>query len=263
MTLSEKVFYEALTFEETELIKTISDQAAAALLSLRFSERLRRTKELEALQTMSAFFMHDLKNLASKLSLVMQNLPDHIDNQEFRTDALKTIAQSVSKINKMSSGLSLLSQKINLSFIETNINDLVTKVITDVKEYVKIPVEQNMDMNVPLIPVDKEQMHKVLENLLINAYDAAGKGGIISITTNFQNNWVEISVRDNGCGMTKAYMEKNLFRPFQTTKKQGMGIGLYHCKTIMDAHGGKLDVESEEGKGAVFKIILPVGRNLG
>jgi len=261
MTLSEKVFYESLTFEESELIKTISDQAAAAILSLRLSERLRQTKELEAFQTMSAFFMHDLKNLASKLSLVTQNLPLHMDNPEFRADALKTISQSVSKINKMSSRLSLLSQKIDLSFRETNINDLITVAISDVKEYVKSAVCQNFDQNTPLLPIDQEQMHKVLENLLMNAYDATGNDGQISVATSFQDNWVEISVSDTGCGISKEFIEKNLFRPFQTTKKQGMGIGLYHCKTIIDAHGGKLNVESEEGKGTVFKILLPLGRN--
>jgi len=261
MTLSEKVFYEALTFEESDLIKTISDQAAAALLGLRLSERLRQTKELEAFQTMSAFFMHDLKNLASKLSLVTQNLPLHMDNPEFRTDALKTISQSVSKINKMSSRLSLLSQKIDLSFRETNINDLITTAIYDLKEYVKAPVSQNFDKNMPLLPIDQEQMQKVLENLLMNAYDATGNDGQISVAANFQDSWVEISISDTGCGISKEFMEKNLFHPFQTTKKQGMGIGLYHCKTIVDAHGGKLNVESKEGKGTVFKILLPLGRN--
>ena len=261
MTLSEKVFYEALTFEESELIKTISGQAAAALLGMRLSERLRQTKELEAFQTMSAFFMHDLKNLASKLSLVTQNLPLHMDNPEFRTDALKTISQSVSKINKMSSRLSLLSQKIDLSFRDTNINDLITAAIYDAKEYVKAQVRQNFDQNMPLLPIDQEQMHKVLENLLMNAYDATGNDGQISVATSSQDNWVEISVSDTGCGISKEFMERNLFRPFQTTKKQGMGIGLYHCKTIIDAHGGKLNVESEEGKGSVFKILLPLGKN--
>jgi len=261
MTLSEKVFYESLTYEESKLIKTISDQAAATILSLKLSERLRQTKELEAFQTMSAFFMHDLKNLASKLSLVTQNIPLHMDNPEFRADALKTISQSVSKINKMSSRLSLLSQKIDLVFRETNINDLITASIDDVKAYVKGTVSHNLDKNMPLLSVDQEQMHKVLENLLINAYDATGSDGQISVATGFQDNWVEISVSDTGCGMSKEFMEKNIFRPFQTTKKQGMGIGLYHCKTIIDAHGGKLSVESEEGKGSVFKIMLPIGRN--
>lgn len=261
MTLSEKVFYEGLTFEESELIKTISDQAAAALLSLRFAEHQRQTKELEAFQTMSAFFMHDLKNLASKLSLVTQNLPQHMDNPEFQADALKTISQSVTKINKMSSRLSLLSQKIDLSFRETDINELIAAAIRDLKEYVKIPVEMNFDPNMPPLSIDQEQMHKVLENLLMNAYDATGSSGEISVVTGIQDGRAEISVSDTGCGIPKEFLENNLFRPFQTTKKQGMGIGLYHCKTIVDAHGGKLNVESEEGKGTVFKILLPLGTN--
>jgi putative PEP-CTERM system histidine kinase len=257
MTLSEKVFYEPLTYEETELIKTIADQAAAALMNLRLSERLRQSQELEAFQSMSAFFMHDLKNLASKLSLVTQNLPVHIDNPEFRTDALKTISQSVTKINAMSSRLSLLSQKLELNLTKTDLKDLVESTISDTKDYILAPISENLN-TVPSLLLDREQIHKVLENLLMNAYDALRDNGQITVTTCSHDKWVEISVRDNGCGMSKEFIEKNLFRPFQTTKKQGMGIGLYHCKTIVEAHGGKIEVDSEEGKGTTFRVLLPV-----
>jgi putative PEP-CTERM system histidine kinase len=260
MTLSEKVFYESLTFEDSELIKTIADQAAASLLNLRFSETLRKAKEQEAFQTMSAFFLHDLKNLASKLSLVTQNLPLHLDNPEFRMDALRTISQSVVKINKMSSRLSLLSEKIDLVFRETNLNDLIAVAIADAKKYVKAPIDQNTDSTIPDIAIDQEQIYKVIENLLMNAYDAAGEQGQIAISSLKRDNWAEIHVADNGCGMTVEFMEKCLFRPFQTTKKQGMGIGLYHCKTIIDAHGGKFLAESEESKGTTFTILLPLVR---
>jgi putative PEP-CTERM system histidine kinase len=259
MTLSEKVFYQPLSFEESELMKTIADQAAAGLLNLRLSERLRQTKELEAFQSMSAFFMHDLKNLASKLSLVTQNLPVYMDNPEFRTDALRTISQSVSKINTMSSRLSLLSQKLELTFKQADLNDLIASTVSDLKEFIKAPIAQNLD-TVPPLSIDREQIHKVLENLLMNAYDAAGENGRIAIATACGNNQVEISVSDNGCGMSREFMEKSLFRPFQTTKKQGMGIGLYHCKTIVEAHGGRIEVESEEGKGTTFRVLLPLAR---
>lgn len=259
MTLSEKVFYQPLSFEESELMKTIADQAAAGLLNLRLSERLRQTKELEAFQSMSAFFMHDLKNLASKLSLVTQNLPVYMDNPEFRTDALRTISQSVSKINTMSSRLSLLSQKLELTFKQADLNDLIASTVSDLKEFIKAPIAQNLD-TVPPLSVDREQIHKVLENLLMNAYEAAGKDGRITVATACGNNQVEISVSDNGCGMSREFMEKSLFRPFQTTKKQGMGIGLYHCKTIIEAHGGRIEVESEEGKGTTFRVLLPLAR---
>ena len=259
MTLSEKVFYAPLTFEESELVKTIADQAAAGLLNLRLSDSLRQAKELEAFQSMSAFFMHDLKNLASKLSLVTQNLPIHMDNPEFRKDALKTISQSVSKINAMSSRLSLLSQKLDLSFEETALNDLVAASVLDVKEYVKATISQNLD-TLPSLSIDREQIHKVLENLLMNAYDALVQDGQITVATSSQDNWAVISIVDNGCGMSKEFMEKYLFRPFQTTKKQGMGIGLYHCKTIVEAHGGRIEVESEEGTGTTFRVLLPLAR---
>jgi len=259
MTLSEKVFYEPLSFEESELLKTIADQAAANLLNLRLSESLRQAKELEAFQSMSAFFMHDLKNLASKLSLVAQNLPIHMDNPEFRADALKTMSQSVAKINGMSSRLSMLSQKLELIFKDTDVNELVAETVAELKDLIGATIEQDLN-KIPALSVDRQQVHKVLENLLMNAYDAAGKGGHIRVTTANQSSWLEISVSDNGCGMSKEFMEKNLFRPFQTTKKQGMGIGLYHCKTIVEAHGGRIDVESEEGKGTTFRVMLPINK---
>ncbi len=256
MTLSEKVFYESITFEESELIKTIADQAAAGLLNLRLSEQLRQTKELEAFQTMSAFFMHDLKNLASKLSLVTQNLPVHMDNPEFRQDAMRTITQSVSKINTMSNRLSLLSHKLVLAFKKIDLNDLVETTISEIKSAVGVSITQNLE-TLPPVSIDREQVHKVIDNLLINANDALGQEGQIIVATSYKDNWAEITVLDNGCGMSREFMEKSLFRPFQTTKKHGMGIGLYHCKTIVEAHGGRIEVESEEGKGTIFRVLLP------
>ncbi|PKN65658.1 MAG: PEP-CTERM system histidine kinase PrsK [Deltaproteobacteria bacterium HGW-Deltaproteobacteria-12] len=257
MTLSEKVFYESLTFEESELLKTMADQAAAGLLNLRLSEQLRQTKELEAFQTMSAFFMHDLKNLASKLSLVTQNLPVHMDNPEFREDAFRTIGQSVTKINAMSSRLSLLSRKLELAFAQADLNDLVEMTISEIKGSFRVPIIRNLE-KLPPVSVDRDQVHKVIDNLLINANDALGHDGQIIVSTVYKDNWAEIAISDNGCGMSREFVEKNLFRPFQTTKKHGMGIGLYHCKTIVEAHGGRIEVESEEGKGTTFRVLLPV-----
>jgi putative PEP-CTERM system histidine kinase len=256
MTLSEKVFYKPLSFEELELVKTLADQAAESLMNLQLSEKLRKAKELEAFQSMSAFFMHDLKNLASKLSLVTQNLPVHLDNPEFRQDAVKTITQSVSKINGMVSRLSLLSQRLELNREKADVNDLVLGVLSDLKPYITAVVVEDFH---PLkaIPIDREQLHKVLENLIINANDAiAGENGQITVSTRENGQWVEISVADNGCGMSREFIEKSLFRPFQTTKKQGMGIGLYHCKTIVEAHRGRMEVDSEEGRGTVFRVLL-------
>ena len=120
MTLGKRVMDQPLSFQDYELLRTIGDQSAAALLNLRLSEKLRQTKELEAFQVMSAFFMHDLKNLASKLSLVSQNMPKHYDNEEFRQDAMRTVSQSVDKIKGMCTRLSLLSQTLEINPRETS-----------------------------------------------------------------------------------------------------------------------------------------------
>jgi hypothetical protein len=149
---------------------------------------------------------------------------------------------------------------LDLNFTQTNLNDLVAETVLDTKDYVLAPISQNLD-TVPPLFLDHEEIHKVLVNLIMNAYDASGENGQITVATRLQDRWAEISVHDNGCGMSKAFMETNLFRPFQTTKKQGMGIGLYHCKTILEAHGGRIEVDSEEGKGTTFRVLLPVNSN--
>lgn len=262
MTLSEKVFYEPLTFEEMELLKNVADQVAAALLNLRLAERLRQAKELEAFQAMSAFFMHDLKNLSSKLSLVTQNLPVHLDNPEFRSDALRTISQCVAKINSMSGRLTLLSQKLELFRAETDVNAFIAAAVAGAETYLAVPVSLDLQ-EVPPIVIDREQINKVLENLLMNAHDAVGTDGRITVASALRDGWVELSVSDNGNGMSREFVEKHLFRPFQTTKKQGMGIGLYHCRTIVETHGGRIQVESEEGRGTTFRVLLPLTATKG
>jgi putative PEP-CTERM system histidine kinase len=257
LTVGAKVSDEAYPFEDLELLKTIADQAAANLLTLRLGERLQQAKEMEAFQVMSAFFVHDLKNLASRLSLVTQNLPVHFNNPEFRGDALKTITQSLDKINGMCSRLSLLSQKLELHPQEVDLNQLLKTTLKGLKGLLKS--EPVLDLQtLPKTFVDPEQIQKVLNNLLLNANEAILNGGGIRIATKLQGNSIFLSVSDDGCGMSREFMERRLFRPFQTTKKQGMGIGLFHCKKIIEAHQGKIEVESEEGKGSTFKLFLPV-----
>jgi len=257
MTLNERLMKEPLSVEDINLLKTIADQAAGSILNIKMSERLRRAKEIEAFQTMSAFMLHDLKNLASKLSLTMQNLPVHFNNSEFRNDALRSISESVSKINTMCSSLSLLRQKIVLQKTDTDLNELVTKTLVNLDSCCKSALIRDLQ-SLPRLVMDPEQLQKVLTNLVLNATEAMGNGGEIRVATRQKDGWVVLLVSDNGCGMSKEFIEKSLFRPFQTTKKQGMGIGLFHSKMIVEAHQGRIEVESEVGKGTTFRVMLPV-----
>ena len=257
LTVGARVAQETYSFEDRELLKTIADQAAANLLTLRLGERLQQAKEMEAFQVMSAFFMHDLKNLASRLSLVTQNLPVHFENPEFRQDALKTISQSLEKINGMCNRLSLLSQKLALRPQEGDLNETARRALAGVDGLLK--TKPTADLRpLPRVMLDPEQFPKVVTNLLLNANEAIGDAGTIRVSTESLGNWAVLSVADDGCGMSADFIRLRLFRPFQTTKKQGMGIGLFHSRKIVEAHQGRIEVESEEGRGTTFRVMVPL-----
>ena len=257
LAIGDKVSNEPYTFEDRELLKTLADQAAANLLTLKLGERIQQAREAEAFQVMSAFFMHDLKNVASRLSLLTQNLPVHFNNPEFRKDALKAISQSLERINRMCGRLSILSQGLEILPKEVDLNRLVTEILQGMNGLLKTePMLQLGEL--PRIRLDPEQIQKVLTNLLFNANDAIGETGSIRVKTEALGNAVSISVIDDGCGMSREFMQRSLFHAFRTTKKQGTGIGLFHSRKIVEAHGGRIEVESEEGKGSTFRVVLPL-----
>ena len=262
LTLSGRSEDAPLTVQDKELLKTIGDQAAANLLNLRLADQLHKAKAMEALQTMSAFFIHDLKNLASKLSLVMENLPVHFDNPNFRQDAIRSVTQSVGKIENMCSKLSFLSQSLEIYPKPASLDQLVTDALKSLDGMFKVPVLCSLG-NVNVLHIDGEQIQKVIVNLILNACEAVVGGGQISISTFRDGSWAQLVVSDTGCGMSREFIETRLFKPFQTTKPQGMGIGLFHCKTIVETHGGRIEVESVEGKGTTFRVLLPEKRVAG
>ena len=110
----------------------------------------------------------------------------------------------------------------------------------------------------PLALQIREQMLKVVTNLVLNATEAVSGKGQIRVETNRHNGWVVLAVADNGCGMSEEFLHRSLFRPFQTTKKKGLGIGMFQSKMIVEAHGGRIEVESEQGRGSTIRVLLPV-----
>ncbi len=258
MTLNDdRVGYEELAAEDSLLLETLATQLASSLLNLRYLARLRHAKELETFQTVSTFFVHDLKNLASRLSLTMQNLPANFDNADFRADALRVISSSVAKIDDMCERLALLRQNIELRLSDCDLNNLVMSTLDEFKTHLRTEIKQELQP-VSRIRMDSEQIHKVLTNLVINASEATNGNGSILVTTLQEGNTVCFSVRDDGCGMSEEFIEKSLFRPFQTTKKKGLGIGLFHSKLIVEAHRGTFEVNSTVGVGTEFRVLLPI-----
>jgi len=257
ISVGDPVKYRSLSLEEKDILGTIAEQVAAGLLNIKLSERIRQAGEMEAFQAVAAFFVHDLKNLASKLSMMLENLPDHFDNPEFRGDALKMMSRSVDQINTMCSRMSVLREKLDIRPVQTDLNQVVTSTLTGLDCVPAGCLVQQLDP-VPKILADPEQIQKVVFNLILNAGDAVGHDGEIVVATGTQDGWVELSVKDNGCGISKEFMDHFLFRPFKTTKAKGTGIGLFQSKMIVEAHNGIIEVDSREGQGSTFRVLLPI-----
>ncbi len=244
-----------LSIEDFDLLKTLAEQAAVLLLNQRLFDNIGRAREMQAFQALSAFFMHDLKNVASTLNLTLQNLPVYYDNPEFRADALKTISFSREKIQKMCCQLSVLNQKFEIQRRESDVNEIITSTLSGLNLNGVVLANLNP---LPKTSLDSEQIQTVILNLILNANEAAAGNGEIRIETGTDKDHVIVTVTDNGCGMSSEFVRNDLFRPFKTTKKSGSGIGLYQCKKIVEAHGGWIEVKSQEGCGSTFRMLLPL-----
>lgn len=243
--------------EDLDLLKCLGDQLAASLLNLRLSQQLIEAREFEAFQSMSAFFIHDLKNTASTLSMMLHNLPLHFQSAEFRADALRGIAKSVERINTLIGRLSLLRRGFAVHPVSMDLNELVTAAVRQLDGILGLQVHCEL-VALPEVPIDLEHFPKVLTNLLLNAREAVPEGGRIRVRTGQQDGHAWVSVTDNGPGMSADFVQRRLFRPFQTTKSKGLGIGLFQSKMIAEAHGGHIEAESELGKGTTFRVFLPL-----
>jgi putative PEP-CTERM system histidine kinase len=239
------------------VLKCICDQIAAGLLNLRLAQKLLQAKELEAFQTMSAFFVHDMKNTANTLNLMLQNLPVHFDNPEFRADALRGISKTVERVNFLISRLGSIRSELQIKPVEADLNTVIAKALDGWEDVAGINLKKDFS-TLPKFPFDPEQILKVATNLIFNAREAVAQNGQVQISTAQKNGFVVFTVSDNGCGMSREFMERQLFRAFQTTKKNGLGIGMFQSKMIVEAHKGRMEVESEAGKGTTFRVMLPL-----
>ena len=257
LILADRVNAIPYTHEEMELLQCLGDDVAANLLNIRLTRENMERKELEAFQTMSTFFIHDLKNAASTLGLTLQNLPSHFDDPAFREDALRGMSTTADRINQMIERLSAFRQELRPNPVELDLNLLITETLQSLNGSALANMVTNFD-SLPSIKVDRNQLRSVITNLVLNARDAAGRDGKISIETKKSNGWITLSVSDNGCGMTSAFIRDSLFRPFKTTKKKGLGVGMFQTKMIVEAHHGSIRVKSQPGSGTTFEIILPL-----
>jgi putative PEP-CTERM system histidine kinase len=261
MMLGDRVAGVPFSIQDLDLLKCVTDQIAGDLVRIRLSRKLLEAKEMQAFQTMATFFVHDLKNTAWTLSLLVENLRAHFERPEFRDEAIRAVGKSVTRINDLIGRIGSLRDELRLTRSRTDANELVE---TALKECAGLTDVKLVKRLTPLPPVnlDKEQMHKVILNLLVNAREASQPGSEICLATEQCDGYGVIAVQDAGSGMSAAFMKERLFKPFQTTKKKGIGIGMFQSKMIVEAHGGRIEVQSKEGAGTTFRVLLPLAGGL-
>jgi hypothetical protein len=257
VVLGENLADNDYNYEDYDLLKTLARQATSAIMKARLSEELSEAREMEAVGRLSSFIMHDLKNAASMLTMITQNAEEHMHNPEFQRDAMRSIASTSEKIKGIIQRLKGLPCKLNMNFEYGNLGAVVREVINEINTNgkVKLNYKEIESVNTRF---DREEIRKVVINLILNAIDATAGNGEIKVKVGIEDGKGFVMVSDNGVGMSKEFIETRLFKPFQTTKKKGLGIGLYQCKSIIEAHSGRIKVRSKEGKGTDFFVYLPI-----
>ena len=262
--LSEKQTDEPYTFEDAEFLGAMSRQLAAALGFARLADQLSEARQLESLHRLSSFVLHDMKNQVSGLSLVVENAKRHLSHPEFQRDAIQVLGRAVQNLRQLMAQVSGVGRPPVLQPVEASIRQVIDEALAaaGLKEGENPGVRVSVrDPEAVSFRLDPALVGRVITNLVTNAREAMRTAGEIEISVRREPRPFEvlsITVRDDGPGMSEAFVRRSLFRPFATTKASGLGIGLLQCKTIVDAHGGSIRVESRPGSGTWFEVRLPV-----
>ncbi len=249
-----------LNWEDFDVLRTVGKQVASYIAEANSQAALLEARKFDEFNRRFAFIMHDIKNLVSQLSLVARNAERHADNPEFRADMVKTLQSSVGKLNDL---LARLAQHNTARPDETpavDVGQIVVAVAGQLRPRHAAIRLHGMDDHggQARVAADPGRLEQVFTHVLQNAIDASAADAPIDIDLACRGDQVTVSITDVGCGMSANFIRDGLFKPFQSTKQGGFGIGAYEAREIIRGFGGRLEVSSREGEGSQFRIILPL-----
>ncbi len=261
-------------YEDRDLLKTVGRHVATHLAQHEADRKLAENRQFEAYHRLTAFVMHDLKNLAAQLALIVANAERHKRNPEFVDDAVATIANSTARMQRLIEQLQRrevqgTSQRVALAEVARRAAEHCSS-----RKPAPVLLPGAADVHVEC---DAERLGMILEHVIRNAQDATAEGGSVTLSVGFgaaatdapvaageTNGFLRVphavlTVTDTGSGMTREFMQERLFKPFDTTKgSKGMGIGAYQVREYVQSLGGRVEVESEPGQGTRFTLLLPL-----
>ncbi|HEX8560613.1 MAG TPA: ATP-binding protein [Pyrinomonadaceae bacterium] len=235
------------------------------------TERLREliareaeSRQFASFMRISAMVSHDLKNAIAGLSMLVSNMERQFHREEFRADAIESLREATEKLKRTVARLNepakSLSGEYRIAARPTDLVPIIRRVLATNAEPTR-PLNE-VEARLPdrlVATVEPERIENVVENLVINALEAMGaRGGRLTVEAGaLEGDLVFFGVEDTGVGMTEEFVKTRLFRPFSTTKNKGIGLGLFTCREVVEAHGGRLEVDSRPGAGTRFRVVLP------
>jgi putative PEP-CTERM system histidine kinase len=244
-----------VNWEVNDLFKTAGRQAASFLGQMQATEALLETRKFDAFNRMSAFVVHDLKNIVAQLSLMLKNAQRHKSNPEFQQDMLMTVAHATDRMKQLMMQLREGTTPVDAPR-GVDLGETIRRI-----ERAKMGQEPVPELHLQEALIAKgheDRIERVIGHLVQNAIDATAKNGRVWIRLEREGENAMVEVGDTGTGMTTEFIRERLFKPFQTTKQAGMGIGAYESYQYVQELGGTILVESTVNAGTRMRVILPL-----
>ncbi len=245
----------SLNWEVRDLLKTAARQAAGFLAQMHATEALLEARKFDAFNRMSAFVVHDLKNIITQLSLMLKNAERHRGNAQFQQDMLETVESSLDKLRQM-----MLQLREGERPAGAAAGVELAPILQRIHQATRLHGRQfELDITERVATRGHAQrLERVIGHVVQNALDATPASGTVSVRLAQSVGRAMVVVGDSGAGMSPEFIQSRLFRPFNSTKRSGMGIGSYESFQYVKELGGSIEVKSELGQGSVVTLLLPL-----
>ena len=243
-----------MDWEDFDLLRVIGRNLASYLAEQTGQDALREARSFEEFNRRIAFVMHDIKNLASQLSLLARNTERHADNPAFREDMLVTLRSSADKLNGLLARLGRYGTSGGEAMEPLGLDDLVAALVARLALTGPVVL---IDSQPVQVSAHRESLDQALSHIVQNALDASDPGVAVCVRVYREGLHGVVEIIDSGCGMSPDFVRNRLFKPFVSSKPGGFGIGAFEARELIGAMNGSLEVESREGLGTRFVVRLP------
>ena len=245
----------ALDWEDLDVLRIAGQQAASYLAESQGQQALSEARRFDEFNRRFAFIMHDIKNLASQLSLLARNAERHADKPEFRADMTQTLKISAGRLSDLLVRLSPRERGPAAEPGRTLVEPVLNEVAAEMRPRRALFVGCQAGLSAW---AEAGAVRQIVQHLVANAIDASAPDTPVQVVAVAEQGRVRIDVIDQGCGMTRAFIRDELFKPFVSTKDLGFGLGAFEALQIAQAMGGAIEVASEPGRGSNFTLWLPL-----